>query len=55
MSSVSPSPATEIQTGDLPRDNNPQEFWNGFTKFLKIVVVSVAAALLLIGLFTVWS
>jgi hypothetical protein len=29
--------------------------WNGFTRFLLLNVIVVIAALLIIGLFTVWS
>jgi hypothetical protein len=29
--------------------------WNGFTRFLLINVIVIAAALIIIGLFTVWS
>jgi hypothetical protein len=29
--------------------------WNGFTRFLLLNVVVIIAALLIIGLFTVWS
>jgi hypothetical protein len=29
--------------------------WNGFTRFLLINVIVIATALIIIGLFTVWS
>ncbi len=36
-------------------DNHAQKGWNNFTKFLLSNVVMTAGALIIIGIFTVWS
>ena len=42
-----------ISPDDL--DQGSQTFWNGFTRFLVITVISVIVIMLLIAAFTVWS
>lgn len=36
-------------------EQSSQTFWNGFTRFLVVTVISLVVILLLIAAFTVWS
>jgi hypothetical protein len=40
---------------DDPFSHVSKAGWNGFTRFLLLNVIAIIAALLIIGLFTVWS
>lgn len=44
-----------VSIGPTDMDQGSQTFWNGFTRFLVITVISVVVLLLLIAAFTVWS
>ncbi len=52
---VAQKPDLPGPAGEDPFTKVSQAGWNGFTRFLLINVVVIVVALLVIGLFTVWS